>query len=53
VLEREHSLRASSVRHRIWMQFYVRGLTPEEAARQAAIYATNALPMAERRRRGV
>jgi hypothetical protein len=42
VLEREHGLRASRVRHGVWTQLYVRGLTPDAAAAEAETYSLRA-----------
>jgi hypothetical protein len=40
-LEREHGIKAGSIPSRVWKHAFVRGLTPEQAAKDAAISAWN------------
>jgi hypothetical protein len=48
ILESKHNTRASTIRPRTWVNWYVRGWSPEEAAQRAATAAFNALPADER-----
>ncbi len=45
VLKDRHDIDGALVADRIWMQFYVRGLNPKDAAEQAEmVYRTTRLP---------
>jgi hypothetical protein len=47
-LQVEHGTKATRVRPGVWTKMYIRGLTPEDAARQAAADAFNKLPVSAR-----
>jgi len=45
LLKDRHDIDAAAVADRIWMQFFVRGLDPKDAAEQAEmVYRTTRLP---------
>src|SRR5262249_35164346 len=48
VLEREHSIKAGSIPARVWKHAYVQGLSPEDAAKQAAISGYSVRPAGDR-----
>jgi hypothetical protein len=48
VLQVAHGTKPDRVRPGAWTKMYIRGMTPEEAAQQAAPEALNRLPVAER-----
>ncbi len=47
-LLRAHGISAGSIPARVWRHAYVRGMTPEAAAEQAAVSAYNVSPVRER-----
>ena len=53
LFQAQHHGRPYAIRPREWTRWYVRGLSPEEAAEEARTLAWNALPAAERLRRHI
>jgi hypothetical protein len=47
-LEQAHGVKAGTIPARVWKHAYVQGLTPEAAAKEAAVSAFNARPAADR-----
>ena len=52
ILQDKHGIRATAVRQRTWTNWYIRGISPEEAAKHAAAEAWNGLTPNERRMLG-
>jgi hypothetical protein len=48
ILQEKHDAKPSAVRPRTWVNWYVQGMSPEEAAQRAATEAYNALPAGKR-----
>jgi hypothetical protein len=48
VLQAEHNTKPTHVRPGAWTKMYIRGMTPEEAAKHAAGEALNRLPISAR-----
>jgi hypothetical protein len=47
-LERTHGISAGTIPAPVWKHAYVQGLTPEDAAEQAAVSAYNVRPASDR-----
>lgn len=49
-LERRHDVKAGTIPTRVWTRLFIRGLSPQEAAEQAAVSAFNTRSAADRLR---
>jgi hypothetical protein len=49
-LEQRHDIKAATIPTRVWTRLFIRGLSPQDAAEQAAVSAYNTRSAAERLR---